>query len=160
MRYKDIVDAIGNTPMVKMDRMSPKPGVNIYAKLEGNNPTGSLKDRIAKYMIEKAEAEGRLTPDKIILEPTSGNTGISLAMIGRRKGYQVKLHKNYATQALVLAFKPVSQKTTDQRTEGPSERSNCEDDGCVGGMKTTHIHQKSDSKGKQNQTGDEDLIAG
>ena len=91
MRYEDILDSIGNTPLVKLARMSPNPKVNIYAKLEGNNPTGSLKDRIAKYMIEKAETEGKLTTDRIILEPTSGNTGISLAMIGRRKGYRVKV---------------------------------------------------------------------
>jgi cysteine synthase B len=69
--------------------MSPHPGVRIFAKLEGQNPTGSLKDRIAKYMLEEAEAAGRLRPEHIILEPTSGNTGISLAMIGRSKGYRV-----------------------------------------------------------------------
>ena len=91
MKYKDITESIGNTPLVELPSFSPKPGVRLYAKLEGNNPTGSLKDRIAQYMIEKAETEGSLTPEKIILEPTSGNTGISLAMIGRRKGYQVKV---------------------------------------------------------------------
>lgn len=91
MRFKDIIDAIGHTPLVEVPRLSPKKGVRIFVKLEGNNPTGSLKDRIAKYMIEKAEREGKLTPGKIILEPTSGNTGISLAMLGRRKGYKVKL---------------------------------------------------------------------
>lgn len=85
----DIVSAIGNTPMVEVPRMSPKPSVRIFCKLEGHNPTGSLKDRIAKYMIDEAERSGALTPDKVILEPTSGNTGISLAMIGRRKGYRV-----------------------------------------------------------------------
>ena len=69
--------------------MSPKPGVQIYVKLEGQNPTGSVKDRIAKYMIESAEECGLLTPDRVILEPTSGNTGISLAMIARRKGYRL-----------------------------------------------------------------------
>ena len=77
--------------MVEMTRLSPNPKVRLFAKLEGTNPTGSLKDRIAKYMIEKGEAEGGLTPDKTILEPTSGNTGISLAMIGRLKGYRVKV---------------------------------------------------------------------
>jgi cysteine synthase len=87
--YADIVDAIGNTPLVEIPRMSPKPDVHIYAKLEGNNPTGSVKDRVAKYMIEQAIAKGDLKPDKIILEATSGNTGIGLAMIGRRKGYRV-----------------------------------------------------------------------
>jgi cysteine synthase B len=76
---------------VELRRFAPKPGVQIYAKLEGQNPTGSLKDRIAKHMLEAAEASGALTPDKTILEPTSGNTGVSLAMIGRYKGYRVKV---------------------------------------------------------------------
>ena len=89
MRYNSILDAIGNTPLVEIPRMSPKESVHIYAKLEGHNPTGSVKDRIAKYMIERAEKTGELTRDKIILEPTSGNTGIALAMIGQRKGYRV-----------------------------------------------------------------------
>jgi cysteine synthase len=91
MIYNGILDAIGNTPLVELTRLSPKPGVKIYAKLEGNNPTGSTKDRIAKYMIEDAERSGKLTPAKTILEPTSGNTGISLAMIGKLKGYKVKV---------------------------------------------------------------------
>lgn len=91
MKTDDILDAIGNTPLVELPRMSPKKGVRIFAKMEGCNPTGSLKDRIAKYMIEQAERSGALTKDKIILEPTSGNTGIALAMIGRRKGYKVKV---------------------------------------------------------------------
>ena len=89
MIARDIVEAVGNTPLVELPRFSPKPGVRIFAKLEGNNPTGSLKDRIAKYMIEAAERSGELTPEKIILEPTSGNTGIALAMIARRKGYRI-----------------------------------------------------------------------
>ncbi len=91
MYYKGIIEAIGNTPMVELTRTSPKPGVRIFAKLEGQNPTGSVKDRIAKYMLEAAEADGSLTKDRIILEPTSGNTGISIAMIGRLKGYRVKV---------------------------------------------------------------------
>ena len=91
MLYNSVLDVIGNTPLVELAGMSPKPEVKIYAKLEGNNPTGSLKDRIAKYMIEQGEAEGKLTHDKIILEPTSGNTGISLAMIGKLRGYKVKV---------------------------------------------------------------------
>ena len=91
MIYKGILEAIGNTPMVEMATLSPNPDVKIYAKLEGNNPTGSVKDRIAKYMIEKGERDGELTHDKTILEPTSGNTGISLAMVGRLKGYKVKV---------------------------------------------------------------------
>ena len=87
MRYDDILQAIGNTPLVGMPRMSPKPGVRLWAKLEGTNPTGSTKDRIALKMIEVAEESGELTPDKAILEPTSGNTGIALAMVAGRKGY-------------------------------------------------------------------------
>ena len=79
--YDDILDAIGNTPLVGLPSMSPKPGVRLWAKLEGNNPTGSTKDRIALAMVEAAEASGELTPDNTILEPTSGNTGISLAMV-------------------------------------------------------------------------------
>ncbi len=90
-RFGDIVESIGNTPLVELPRFSPKPGVRIYAKLEGRNPTGSVKDRVAKSMIEAAEAEGAIEPGQTILEPTSGNTGISLAMICRRKGYELKV---------------------------------------------------------------------
>ncbi len=89
MRADDILGAIGNTPLVGIPRMSPKPGVRLWAKLEGQNPTGSLKDRIALRMIEEAERSGELTPDKVILEPTSGNTGIALALVARRKGYKI-----------------------------------------------------------------------
>ena len=91
MRFSDILDAIGNTPLVGLPSFSPKPGVKLWAKLEGQNPTGSLKDRIAKRMIEAAEAAGDLTKDKTILEPTSGNTGIALAMVARRKGYPLSV---------------------------------------------------------------------
>ena len=87
MRYDDILLAIGNTPLVGMPRMSPNPRVRLWAKLEGMNPTGSTKDRIALKMIEAAEAGGELTTDKTILEPTSGNTGIALGMVAARKGY-------------------------------------------------------------------------
>jgi cysteine synthase B len=90
-RYDDIVDAIGHTPLVAIPRMSPNPAVTILAKLEMLNPTGSVKDRTAKYLVEDLEQRGALKPDSIILEPTSGNTGIALAMIGRRKGYRVAL---------------------------------------------------------------------
>ncbi len=90
-RYGDIVEAIGNTPLVELKRVTPKPGVRIYAKLEGYNPTGSVKDRVARSMIERAEEEGLIRPGQTILEPTSGNTGISLAMICRRKGYRLKV---------------------------------------------------------------------
>ncbi len=89
MRFDDVLEAIGNTPLVGIPEMSPNPGVRIWAKLEGANPTGSTKDRIAKAMVEDAEAKGLLTPDKTILEPTSGNTGIALAMVARRKGYKL-----------------------------------------------------------------------
>ncbi|HVF09095.1 MAG TPA: cysteine synthase family protein [Actinomycetota bacterium] len=89
MRFDDILHAIGNTPLVGMPRMSPKPGVRLWAKLEGANPTGSLKDRIALKMVEVAERSGELTADKTILEPTSGNTGIALAMVAARKGYHL-----------------------------------------------------------------------
>jgi [CysO sulfur-carrier protein]-thiocarboxylate-dependent cysteine synthase len=89
--YPDILAAIGHTPLVEIARMSPKPSVRLFAKLEMANPTGSVKDRVAKALIEDLEASGRLRDDSIILEPTSGNTGISLAMIGRRRGYRVTL---------------------------------------------------------------------
>ena len=88
-RHDDILQAVGNTPLVGMPVMSPTPNVRLWAKLEGNNPTGSTKDRIALAMVEAAEASGELTRDKIILEPTSGNTGISLAMVAKRKGYRL-----------------------------------------------------------------------
>ncbi|MEZ4597644.1 MAG: cysteine synthase family protein [Chloroflexota bacterium] len=88
-RYESIVEAIGHTPLVRIQRLSPSPHVALYAKLEFLNPTGSVKDRVARALIEDLEASGRLGPDSIILEPTSGNTGIALAMIARRKGYRV-----------------------------------------------------------------------
>src|SRR3954463_710158 len=90
-RYGDIVQAIGNTPLVELKRISPKPSVRIWAKLESHNPTGSVKDRVARAMIEDAEAQGAIRPGQTILEPTSGNTGISLAMICSRKGYPLKV---------------------------------------------------------------------
>lgn len=88
MRYGSILETIGNTPLVELKSFSPRPGVEIYAKLEGANPSGSVKDRVALQMIREAEASGKLKPGSILLEPTSGNTGISLAMISRIKGYQ------------------------------------------------------------------------
>jgi cysteine synthase len=90
-KYGDIVQAIGNTPLVELKRLSPKPGVRIYAKLESYNPTGSVKDRVARSLIEDAEFRGAIEPGQTILEPTSGNTGISLAMICSRKGYPLKV---------------------------------------------------------------------
>ena len=106
--YDNILDAIGNTPLVRINRMNTNPNVLLYAKLEGFNPTGSIKDRIALKMIEQAENEGILTKDKTILEPTSGNTGIGLAMIGRVKGYKVEIVMSAAVsierQKMIKAF--------------------------------------------------------
>src|ERR1700737_370029 len=90
-RYGDIIEAIGNTPLVELKRLSPKPGVRIWAKLESRNPTGSVKDRVARALIEDGEEKGAIAPGQTILEPTSGNTGISLAMICARKGYRLKV---------------------------------------------------------------------
>ena len=89
LAYKGILATIGNTPVVELQNLSPKADVHIFAKLEGQNPTGSVKDRIALKMIERAESEGEISPNRNLLEPTSGNTGISLAMIGGLKGYKV-----------------------------------------------------------------------
>ncbi|NLE08180.1 MAG: cysteine synthase family protein [Dehalococcoidales bacterium] len=86
-----ILELIGNTPMVKINHLCPNESVTIYAKIEGCNPTGSIKDRIALSMIQQAEMEGRLTHGKTIIEPTSGNTGVALAMIGVVKGYDVEI---------------------------------------------------------------------
>ena len=89
MRYDSLLDSLGNTPLVGLPRMSPRPDVRLWAKLEDRNPTGSVKDRPALFMIEQAEKEGLLTPDATILEPTSGNTGISLAMVAKLRGYRL-----------------------------------------------------------------------
>lgn len=89
MIKENILQTIGSTPMVRINSLNPNPRVNIYAKLEGFNPTGSIKDRIALRMVEQAEREGRLTAGMTILEPTSGNTGIGLAVVGIVKGYDV-----------------------------------------------------------------------
>ena len=82
-----LLDLVGGTPLVELPRLSPKPSVRLYAKLEGQNPTGSIKDRVAKSMIEAAEAAGELEPGRHLLEPTSGNTGISLALVAKLRGY-------------------------------------------------------------------------
>jgi cysteine synthase B len=87
----DLLDAIGGTPMVELRRLSPSPEVHLYAKLEGANPTGSVKDRIARQMISEARASGALQPGQTILEPSSGNTGISLAMVGALLGHPVRI---------------------------------------------------------------------
>ena len=91
MPTSSILETIGNTPLVELKRLQPKPGVRLFAKLEGQNPTGSVKDRIAKHMVEAAEADGILGDGRTILEPSSGNTGVSLAMVGRYKGYDITI---------------------------------------------------------------------
>lgn len=87
-KYSSILDTIGNTPLVEVPRLCPVDGVRIWVKLEGENPTGSVKDRIALALVESGEASGELTKDKILLEPTSGNTGIALAMVCAIRGYR------------------------------------------------------------------------
>ncbi|WP_370615738.1 PLP-dependent cysteine synthase family protein [Mumia sp. Pv 4-285] len=89
MRYANLIDSVGNTPLVGLPRLSPSPDVRLWAKLEDRNPTGSIKDRAALAMIERAEHEGVLRPGCTILEPTSGNTGISLAMVAKLRGYRI-----------------------------------------------------------------------
>lgn len=108
MIYNNILETIGSTPIVKINSLNPNPNVLLYAKLEGFNPTGSIKDRIALKMIEQAEISGCLTKDKIIIEATSGNTGIGLAMIGLVKGYRVQIVMSEAVsverQKVIKAF--------------------------------------------------------
>ena len=108
MVHGSILDTIGRTPMVRVNRINPNPAVELYAKVEGFNPTGSIKDRIALKMIEQAEADGTLTKDRTIIEPTSGNTGIGLAMIGAVKGYKVQIVMSAAVsverQKMIKAF--------------------------------------------------------
>ena len=89
MRYDSLLDSVGRTPLVGLPRLSPAPDVRLWAKLEDRNPTGSVKDRAAFYMVEQAEKDGLLQPGATILEPTSGNTGISLAMVAKLRGYQL-----------------------------------------------------------------------
>lgn len=89
-RFESILDLIGNTPLVRLNRMSPRPEVRIWVKLEGQNPTGSVKDRIAKAMIDRARTDGALAPGQTILEPTSGNTGLALALLARVYGHPLR----------------------------------------------------------------------
>ena len=89
MRFDSLEDSLGHTPLIGLPKLSPAPNVRLWAKMEDRNPTGSVKDRPAHYMIAKAEREGLLKPGATILEPTSGNTGISLAMLARLKGYRM-----------------------------------------------------------------------
>ncbi|MCL2748016.1 MAG: cysteine synthase family protein [Oscillospiraceae bacterium] len=106
--YGNILDTIGQTPMVRINRLNPNPAVELLAKVEGFNPTGSIKDRIALKMIRQAEADGALNPGKIIIEATSGNTGIGLAMIGAVLGYRVQIVMSSAVsverQKMIKAF--------------------------------------------------------
>lgn len=103
-----IMQTIGNTPLVRINNLNPNKNVKMYAKLEGFNPTGSIKDRIALSMLQQAEAEGKLTRGKTIIEPTSGNTGVALAMIGAVKGYEVEIVMSDAVsverQQMIKAF--------------------------------------------------------
>ncbi|MFH1237259.1 MAG: PLP-dependent cysteine synthase family protein [Candidatus Aenigmatarchaeota archaeon] len=121
--YDNILDTIGNTPLVKINRLNPNRNVTIYAKFEGTNPTGSIKDRIALKMIEQAESEGVLVPGKTIIEPTSGNTGIGLAMIGAVKGYEVEIVMSAAVsierQKMIQAFgAKITLTEASQGTDG------------------------------------------
>jgi cysteine synthase B len=121
--YDNILSTIGNTPLVRINKLFKKPGVEIYVKNEGTNPTGSIKDRIALKMIEQAEAEGTLVPGKTIIEPTSGNTGIALAMIGAVKGYDVEIVMSSAVseerQKMIRAFGgKVILTSADEGTDG------------------------------------------
>ena len=108
MKYKNILQTIGNTPLVQINNLNKNPKIKIYAKLEGFNPTGSIKDRIALKMIEKGEKKKELTKDKTIIEATSGNTGIALSMIGALKGYKVEIVMSKAVseerQKIIKAF--------------------------------------------------------
>ncbi|MCL2529487.1 MAG: cysteine synthase family protein [Coriobacteriia bacterium] len=108
MTYDSIIHTIGNTPLVRINKLNPNPNLELYAKIEGFNPTGSIKDRIALKMIEQAEIDGLLDKSKIIIEATSGNTGIALAMIGAVKGYRVQIVMSEAVsierQKMIKAF--------------------------------------------------------
>jgi len=129
MMYNNILDTIGNTPVVQINHLNSNPDVTVLAKLEGFNPTGSIKDRIALKMIEQAEADGVLTKDKTIIEATSGNTGIALAMIGRVKGYDVEIVMSDAVsierRKMVLAFgAKITLTDGDKGTDGAIIKTN------------------------------------
>ena len=119
----DILQTIGNTPMVRINRLNPNPNVTVYAKIEGGNPGGSIKDRIALMMVQHLEAQGRLTPGKTLIEPTSGNTGIALAMIGAIRGYSVEIVMSEAVSkkriTMIEAFgAKVTLTDPDKGTDG------------------------------------------
>ena len=120
---ENILGTIGNTPMVRINRLNPNPSVNIFAKVEGFNPTGSIKDRIALKMIEDAENDGRLKPGQTIIEPTSGNTGIGLAVIGIIKGYSVEIVMSSAVSVerrkIIRSYgATVTRTPADEGTDG------------------------------------------
>lgn len=126
--FDSIIDAIGHTPLVRINKLNPKPHIPLYAKLEGFNPTGSIKDRIAIKMIEQAEENGALTKGKTIIEPTSGNTGIGLAMIGAVKGYAVEIVMSEAVseerRKMIEAFGARTTLTdASQGTDGAIRRA-------------------------------------
>jgi [CysO sulfur-carrier protein]-thiocarboxylate-dependent cysteine synthase len=128
VRYEDLVDAIGNTPLVGLPRLSPRPGIRLWAKLEGQNPTGSVKDRVAKAMVEDAEKSGVLGPGATLLEPSSGNTGIALAVVARVRGYRlvVVLPENTSLerrQLLELYGARIVLSPADQGSNGAIERA-------------------------------------
>jgi [CysO sulfur-carrier protein]-thiocarboxylate-dependent cysteine synthase len=128
MLFADIVEAIGHTPLVELKNFSPRRGVRLFAKLEGQNPTGSVKDRIARAMIEDAERSGAFTAEKILLEPTSGNTGIGLAMIAQRRGYRMKAvmpeNVSHERRALLELFGAEVELTEgDKGSNGAIERA-------------------------------------
>ena len=121
--YSNILQTIGNTPMVRINKLCPNPNVEMFAKVEGFNPSGSIKDRIALKMLDQAEAEGNLKEGKTIIEATSGNTGISLAMIGAIKGYKVEIVMSSAVsverQKMIRSFgADIILTEADQGTDG------------------------------------------
>jgi cysteine synthase B len=123
MFYKNILQTIGNTPIVRINRIIENKDINVYAKVEGANPAGSIKDRIALKMLESAEAEGKLKSGKTIIEATSGNTGIALAMIGAVKGYKVKIVMSKAVSVerrkMISAFgAEIVLTSADEGTDG------------------------------------------
>jgi len=128
MIYDNILQTIGDTPLVKINKLNPNSKSNIFAKIEGTNPSGSIKDRIALKMIEQAEAEGKLNKDITIIEPTSGNTGIGIAMIGAVKGYNVEIIMSSAVsierRKLIQGFGgKVILTDADKGTDGAIEKA-------------------------------------
>ena len=126
--FNNIIEMIGNTPLVKINKLNPNPNTQIFAKLEGWNPSGSIKDRMALKMVEQAEIEGKLTKDKVVLEPTSGNTGIALAIICVAKGYQLEIVMSEAVsierRQIIKAYGgKITLTPADQGTDGAIRRA-------------------------------------